>query len=483
MTKLQSDAEKPLRPRRAARPDPVPLLLHRGRRRVGGPSSAEVDLGRGRHHRRHRASPRHPGLPERRQAAARGGLRLPRLDTGRRPRDDDEDRRPGDHGEDRRAAGGAAPVPGRAERRPDGLAARAAAPERLPDERRQHPARRRDQGGPDLHRAARPREPRLRVRLPDGRRADATRPHPKPARPTPSAGCRTRISTAAKRRPPRSRSARASSPACRCGKSARRRTRSTSAYQDPRRATITLPPTERFGANRDVVLRYRLADDRIETGLLLGEERRRALLRCAWSSRRGDSTPPGATARVRLRHGRLRVDERVSDRDVEGAAAHPARQAQADRLVQRHLLLRRLLRPLAVLGPGDRRQQGVGDPGNRPSAWRRRHRAAAGASPGVRPRPDPAGHLARRRRGHRRLRERRARGLHAHPRTPLRRQPVRLRDRQLSQPAPDRRHGAGRRGRAVRRAQRRRGAAGRRQVPALHRIAAADPRAHRDPRL
>ena len=42
-------------------------------------------------------------------------------------------------------------------------------------------------------------------------------------------------------------------------------------YQDPRRATIALPATEKFGANRDVVLRYRLADDRIETGLLLGE--------------------------------------------------------------------------------------------------------------------------------------------------------------------------------------------------------------------
>jgi Ca-activated chloride channel homolog len=43
------------------------------------------------------------------------------------------------------------------------------------------------------------------------------------------------------------------------------------AYQDPRRATITLSPTERFGANRDVVLRYRLADDRIETGVLLDD--------------------------------------------------------------------------------------------------------------------------------------------------------------------------------------------------------------------
>ena len=42
-------------------------------------------------------------------------------------------------------------------------------------------------------------------------------------------------------------------------------------YQDPRRATITLPASEKFGANRDVVLRYRLAEDRIETGLLLGE--------------------------------------------------------------------------------------------------------------------------------------------------------------------------------------------------------------------
>ncbi len=42
-------------------------------------------------------------------------------------------------------------------------------------------------------------------------------------------------------------------------------------YQDPRRATIAIPSTERVRANRDVVLRYRLADDRIETGLLLGE--------------------------------------------------------------------------------------------------------------------------------------------------------------------------------------------------------------------
>ena len=42
-------------------------------------------------------------------------------------------------------------------------------------------------------------------------------------------------------------------------------------YRDPRRAAIALPPTEKYGANRDVVLRYRLAEDRIETGLLLGE--------------------------------------------------------------------------------------------------------------------------------------------------------------------------------------------------------------------
>jgi len=41
-------------------------------------------------------------------------------------------------------------------------------------------------------------------------------------------------------------------------------------YQDQRHASVALPASERSGANRDVVLRYRLAEDRIETGVLLG---------------------------------------------------------------------------------------------------------------------------------------------------------------------------------------------------------------------
>jgi Ca-activated chloride channel homolog len=42
-------------------------------------------------------------------------------------------------------------------------------------------------------------------------------------------------------------------------------------YLDQQRATIALPASERSGADRDVVLRYRLAEDRIETGVLLAE--------------------------------------------------------------------------------------------------------------------------------------------------------------------------------------------------------------------
>jgi Ca-activated chloride channel homolog len=41
-------------------------------------------------------------------------------------------------------------------------------------------------------------------------------------------------------------------------------------YFDRQRARLSLPSSERSAANRDVVLRYRLADDRIETGVLLG---------------------------------------------------------------------------------------------------------------------------------------------------------------------------------------------------------------------
>ena len=55
--------------------------------------------------------------------------------------------------------------------RPDRVAPRAAAAERLPDERREHPARRRDQGGAVLHRSCScPNGASLRVRLPDGGR-------------------------------------------------------------------------------------------------------------------------------------------------------------------------------------------------------------------------------------------------------------------------------------------------------------------------
>jgi Ca-activated chloride channel homolog len=41
-------------------------------------------------------------------------------------------------------------------------------------------------------------------------------------------------------------------------------------YVDQQRARISLPAAEQAAANRDVVLRYRLAEDRIETGVLLG---------------------------------------------------------------------------------------------------------------------------------------------------------------------------------------------------------------------
>jgi Ca-activated chloride channel homolog len=41
-------------------------------------------------------------------------------------------------------------------------------------------------------------------------------------------------------------------------------------YVDQQRARISLPPGDRSAGTRDVVLRYRLAEDRIETGVLLG---------------------------------------------------------------------------------------------------------------------------------------------------------------------------------------------------------------------
>jgi Ca-activated chloride channel family protein len=41
------------------------------------------------------------------------------------------------------------------------------------------------------------------------------------------------------------------------------------AYEDPARATVTLDPSEKTGGNRDFILKYRLAGDKIASGLML----------------------------------------------------------------------------------------------------------------------------------------------------------------------------------------------------------------------
>ena len=182
----------------------------------------------------------------------------------------------------------------------------------------------------------------LRVRLPDGGRAAVLHHRRARRRRSPSAGCRTPTCTRASRRRRRSTSRRASRPACRCCTSRRRRTRSrwsialtrpSRASVTPRQAGLAHARTARqrrswsfapHRRGRQPRRRPALPAGRMsgsKTGVLLGRGPGRERLplhgRTAAPLRRRRRP----AARIRLHHGRLRLDERLPHRDVEGAAA------------------------------------------------------------------------------------------------------------------------------------------------------------------
>ena len=171
-----------------------------------------------------------------------------------------------DRGEDRSQAGGARELRGGAPRGQARVAARAGAPQRVHDERRQHHAGRSHRRGDGLLRDAGPRRGDLRVRLPDGRRP-ALHGRRRSARRT--SGWRTRTCPRARRSRTSSTSRSTSRRASRSRSCRRRRTRSRSTTRARRAPTCALAIPG--GGNRDFVLRYRLSGDKIESGLLLWE--------------------------------------------------------------------------------------------------------------------------------------------------------------------------------------------------------------------
>ena len=276
----------PPAPGPARRWRPYFVVARRGRDRA---AAARGDQGRGLDRRRHRAGPGHPGLPEPRQEAHRGGLRLPGLDPRRGPRHAHQDRRADHRGQDR--AAGPRPAARYEQARAGGeagRAARAGAPQRLHHERRQRHAGRPDRGRARLLRADRARGGRLRARLPDRGRARATAARRDPGRRT--GGSPTRTSPRGSRRRTGSASRPTSRPPSRSRSSPPRRTRSTVSWRSPRAPTW---PRGRGGGNKDVVLRWRLAGDTVETGVLLfpGDDRRRMVPGHA------ASRPPGSVPR------------------------------------------------------------------------------------------------------------------------------------------------------------------------------------------
>ncbi len=148
-----------------------PVLSRRQRRSIDRPPAAQGHPRRGRHRRHRGRRARDTGLPQRGLAGDRGALRVPRRHAVRAAWHDGAHRRSRAGGQHPREAARASGVRDGEEGRAHRRAARPAPAQRVPDERRQHPARRRSGGGTALHRTAVAQRRPLPLRLPDGGRA------------------------------------------------------------------------------------------------------------------------------------------------------------------------------------------------------------------------------------------------------------------------------------------------------------------------
>ena len=184
--------------------------------------------------------------------------------------------RPPDHRADPREAAGQHRIRQREEGRQDRRAAGAAPAQRVPDERRQHPAGRRGQGGAALHRAAGAAGRQLPVRVSDGGGAALQQPAVR-AGATPS-GWRSRCCARAWRRTPASSSRSRSTRRWASRKCAPPPTPSTSRKRDgDQHADIALAAHRR--ARQQPRLRARLPpgrrEDRVGPDALQGPRRER----------------------------------------------------------------------------------------------------------------------------------------------------------------------------------------------------------------
>ena len=302
---------------RRGQPGRLPARGHRRRRE-----------GVRRHHRRDGA----PALPQRRHGSHRSRLRLPRLHPRRGARHADDDRRPRDQGRGAGARAGPADLRGRQGRGKAGVAPRAAAAQRLPDERRQHPARRAHRRGAALRGAAGAGGRRLRARVSrggraalleppggDGRARPPLRREPLPAQgpgephavlPGRLRGSRTARAGRGQPLARRAGSLRRSGPRHREGRSPGDRPRQP-------RLHPPLPPPGREDPDGPAA-RPRVAGE---------------VLRADGAAPAARDAGPGAAPRIRLHRRRVGLDERLSPRHHQAphawAPAQPARRRTA----------------------------------------------------------------------------------------------------------------------------------------------------------
>ncbi|CAA9443631.1 MAG: FIG01161751: hypothetical protein, partial [uncultured Ramlibacter sp.] len=457
---------------RAAAEDREPVLLRQERRPQRRPAAAEGDPGRRADLRRDRRRHRGPALPQRRRTADRSALRVPRLHQGSGARPQRSPGRPAGHGADPREAAGPHRLRQGQDRGQDCCAARTAPAQRVPDERGQHPARRRRAGGAALHRAAGAAVRQLPVRLSDGRgpalqqpaigagRCEVGGAAGAPGR----AGGRGRLRPQGRHHQPD-----------RPEGSAQRHTR--------RRGDRARRAARQRGAGAGRAARQPRLHPRLPVGRRAHRGRRHAVPGCRRELLPGDGGAAQAhagqrdqPARVHLRGRHLRLHARLPAADVQGAAARADWQPEAERQLQRAAVLRQQPLPGAALGPGDARQHRAGGAHHRADGRRWQHRADPG--PQARVRRAESGRRRPHRGGrHRRLRHRGARGLRAGAAQPVAGQRVRLRHRQLGQPAPDGGPGTRRHGRALHHHQALRGAGAGRPLPQDDRVAGAHQRA------
>ncbi len=129
-------------------------------------------------------------------------------------------------------------------------------------------------------------------------------------------------------------------------------------------AQILLNESEKFGGNRDFILKYRLAGQKIEAGLMLyaGEDENFFLLMTQPPERVAvEDIPPSG---IHLCSGCLRVHARVSAEHRQKTASEPHRRPATDRQIQRHSLCRCISTACARIPSGHPEKHPQSHPGD-----------------------------------------------------------------------------------------------------------------------